>query len=483
MLKQLIEAVVGALVNFRQRLHGALVYRADALFNLLDSLSGNTTAQSVVELSRNAPFTRQYSSLHDGVDNLQLRGAKAEMAPAATATAPLDWVGLIADELPRPAERPFWLLGLDTTPAVRPFAETLMDRGVVYYPNPAPGNKPIGVGHCYSVLALLPERGPREAPWVVPLRCERVPTAKKAREVAVEQMVGVLTHPQLPLAHELSVEVVDSHYSHAGYLSPVGGYEHHVVIARLGAKRTLYRAPPPGINAGPGHPRWYGEPVKLSQAETLGPPDDTAKLDWYSRSGRRWRVQMHRWHDLRMRGKHDALMQDRPFDLIRATVTDAQGKPRFQRPLWLLVLGSRRREISLVQAYQAYCQRYDLEHFFRFGKTKLLLDRYQTPCVEHEEHWWQLVCLAYIQLWLAAPLAVWLPRPWERYAVTEATRAVPGPGTVQRQFERIIRQIGTPAQLPKRRGNSPGRALGHSAGRRPRQPVVFKRQSRPTKAA
>ena len=102
------------------------------------------------------------------------------------------------------------------------------------------------------------------------------------------------------------------------------------------------------------------------------------------------------------------------------------------------------------QAYQAYCQRYDLEHFFRFGKTKLLLDRYQTPCVEHEEHWWQVVCLAYIQLWLAAPLAVWFPRPWERYAVTEAARAVPGPGQVQRQFERIIRQLGTPAQLPKR---------------------------------
>ena len=71
--------------------------------------------------------------------------------------------------------------GPHTTPAVRPFAETLVDRGVVYYPNPAPGNKPIGVGHCYSVLALLPERGPQEAPWVVPLRCERVPTAKKAR--------------------------------------------------------------------------------------------------------------------------------------------------------------------------------------------------------------------------------------------------------------------------------------------------------------
>ena len=37
MLKQLTEVVVGALVNFRQRLYDALVYRADALFNLLDS--------------------------------------------------------------------------------------------------------------------------------------------------------------------------------------------------------------------------------------------------------------------------------------------------------------------------------------------------------------------------------------------------------------------------------------------------------------
>ena len=55
MLKQLTNTVLGALVNFRQRLYDALVYRADALFNLLDSLSGNTMAQSVVELNLNAP--------------------------------------------------------------------------------------------------------------------------------------------------------------------------------------------------------------------------------------------------------------------------------------------------------------------------------------------------------------------------------------------------------------------------------------------
>ena len=48
-----------------------------------------------------------------------------------------------------------------------------------------------------------------------------------------------------------------------------------MVIARLAANRTLYRAPPLGTDTGPGYPLWYGEPVKLSQAETLGPPDDT----------------------------------------------------------------------------------------------------------------------------------------------------------------------------------------------------------------
>ena len=44
---------------------------------------------------------------------------------------------------------------LDCTPNPRPFANKLADRTIVHAPNPAPGNKPICVGHQYSVLALL----------------------------------------------------------------------------------------------------------------------------------------------------------------------------------------------------------------------------------------------------------------------------------------------------------------------------------------
>jgi hypothetical protein len=51
------------------------------------------------------------------------------------------------------------------------------------------------------------------------------------------------------------------------------------------------------------------------------------------------------------------------------------------------LLCDRREEISSVQAYQFYRQRFDLEHTFRFQKRKLLLNGFEIPEVEHEEQW------------------------------------------------------------------------------------------------
>ena len=108
-------------------------------------------------------------------------------------------------------------------------------------------------------------------------------------------------------------------------------------------------------------------------------------------------------------------MHNHPFTLVRARVLDAAGQPIHQRAMWLLVIGPRRAELSLIEIWDAYRQRYDLEHFFRFGKQRLLLTACQTPDDRREENWWQIVQLAYAQLWLAQPLATALPRPWERY--------------------------------------------------------------------
>lgn len=69
-----------------------------------------------------------------------------------------------------------------------------------------------------------------------------------------------------------------------------------------------------------------------------------------------------------------------------------------------------------MQAYQSYRQRFDLEHTFRFKKQNLLLSAFETPDVEHEQHWVQLVMLAYLELWAAHALALALPRPWEGFS-------------------------------------------------------------------
>lgn len=177
------------------------------------------------------------------------------------------------------------------------------------------------------------------------------------------------------------------------------------------------------------------------------------------------------WHNLLMPGKNKPKrlpMHKHPFTLVRIVYLDEEGNPLFKRPLWLIVMGDRRHELSLEHIYQAYAARFDLEHFFRFGKQKLLLADFQTPEVEREEHWWQLTHLAYAQLWMARHVAHALPRPWERSLPVMKQRRM-SPTLVQRDFARIIRQLGTPAQPPKPRGNSPGRQMGTRLPRRPRQ--------------
>jgi len=466
--------------DIRQALYDSFPLRADALFNLLDSLSGRRSAGSVAELSLESPFERQYSSLYDAVDCFFIASDEDRMPDERNKKA-LERIKILLPALPEPVKRPFRLTGIDATPALRPYAERMPDRGIQYYPNPAPGNKPVGVGHSYSVLALLPEREACDPPWVIPVSCVRIPTDKTANRVAAAQMTALLNDSDLPFKGELTVNTADSGYSKAYYLSPVGEFDNHVEVARVAKNRKFYRIAPskdphPGHG---GHPRWFGDVFDLKDESTWGVPDEESETEWKRKSGQQFTVQLQRWDNLLMRGKRDAPMHRHPFDLIRCQVLDGEGKAVFRNTLWLIVLGKRRREVSSLHAYEVYRQRYDMEHFFRFGKNKLLLGHNQTPELEHEENWWELVCLAYAQLWLAMPLSQTLPRPWERYLPAWKERHIPGPAQVQRDYERIIRQFGTPARAPKPRGNSPGRRKGVSPVERPRQPIIFKSRAPP----
>ncbi len=471
---------IAQLEKFRQDLYQYFSKRADTLMDLVDALAGNTAARSPAELSLSALFRREYSSVYDGIENLFV-ASDPEKAAEERQTQEQGLMRLIAGTLTQPKERKFWLFGIDVTPIPRRFAETLADRKYIHQPNTLQGNKPVTVGHDASVLAALPEKeNPMDAPWVVPLSIRRVTSDEKASQVGAEQIRLVVTDENLPFHKALCVNTEDSAYSGVAHLGAVVDLENLVTIARLPGNRVVYRQPEPPTKERRrvGHPTWYGKPFALKDPETWGPPDEETQTSFTTRAGRTYTVELQGWRDLLRRGKKDIPMYQHPFTLVRARVLDADGKPIHQRELWLLVIGERRSELSLVEIWEAYGRRYDLEHFFRFGKQRLLLTAFQTPEVQYEENWWQIVQLAYVLLWLSRNVATNLPNPWERY-LPQAQNGVASPATTQRDFGRIISQIGTPADAPKRRGNSPGRRKGTKIPPRKRLAVVKKSEKQP----
>jgi len=451
--------------QFRQQLYQNFNKRADTLIELIDALCSYPEANSVVELSLAPCFRRGHAALYAAIADFEWE--EDELACLA------------APYVIQPKQRPFWLLGADVTPQPRPFAPTLSDRGMVHQPNLIRGNKPVTIGHQYSTVGLLPESeaGVSDS-WIVPLSVKRVATSDDKEMVGSRQMNRLLEDETLPWHQELVVEVVDSSYSKKPYLCANRQHDNLVTICRVASNRTFYQKVKSTESPAPvGHPTWYGDIFRLPDPDTWHEPDEKASTPFVSRRGKQYTVQIDAWQDMLMTGKQKPIvlpMQKHPFTLFRIVLIDPEtGKSAFKRPMWLIAMGEQRHKVTLCDVYHAYMQRYNLEHFFRFGKQKLLLDDSQTPEEGREKAWWQLAHLAYLQLWIARHLVVCLPRPWERNLPAMKSCRI-SPTLVQRGFGRVIRQFGTPAQPPKPRGNSSGWPLGKKRKPRIRHAVVVK---------
>jgi hypothetical protein len=138
-----------------------------------------------------------------------------------------------------------------------------------------------------------------------------------------------------------------------------------------------------------------------------------------------------------------------------------------------MIAGAKRREITSKEAHISYGRRYDIEHFFRFGKQRLGLVNSQTCETRHEESWHWIGLLSYNMLYHARHLTQAVTYPWEKRKVRVIT-GTRRPSQVQRDYGRIIREIGTPAPVPKPRGKSPGRELGYKIGEKPDRPLIWK---------
>lgn len=251
MLKNQAQKLIEQFTQFRQDLYDCFDARPDTVMDLLDALASNTSARSTVELSLNPLFRRDYSALYKAISQ---SSASRRAEPGATDPAKSDdsspedsleqLLTVLAQVVPAPKTRPYLLLGLDATPNPRPYARTLGDRTFIYQPNPIKGNKPINIGHPYSILSVLPEKSPAQpGTWVIPLSASRVESQQTEREVGTKQINKLLNHPAFSDPNQFYVLVVDSGYSARPFLSEQGQQENLVTVARVRSNRVFYQSP------------------------------------------------------------------------------------------------------------------------------------------------------------------------------------------------------------------------------------------------
>jgi len=463
------------LSEFRNLLHLLFPKRKDAIMNLLDALSSyGHQCRHVVQLSTAPSFERQYSSITDAI---------AEGLPEA------NWSGIrtLVYQAIKSVETKSTRFIIDCTPNPRPHAQTLSDRTITHAPNPAPGNKPICVGHQYSVVVVAPsDVTQKDKHWVVPISAVRVPSHKKGNELGMQQLNDCIE--DLNLTDELTISVADSLYGTQKCRELAVSKKNLVHIFRLRNNRNVFLKPSEcesedKSNPTKGRKQEYGDKMQLGEPSTHPECDEITQSTFLTRKGKTHTMTIKSWRDILLRGTAKFRSSEHPIHLIQISVTNEANEPVFKRPLWLGVLGTRRYELTLTEVQQAYAERYDIEHFYRFGKRNLLLDAYQTPEVYHEGLWWNLCCLAYVQLFLASGIVPSIPNPWERYLpeYKEETnesnaqkQVISSPSKTQRGFTKVLEVVGTPASPCVPRGNPQGRAEGDVQVKRKPQPVIFK---------
>ena len=283
---------INQLKQFREEVYQSMKRSADALMNLVDALSGQRGARTVAELSLEPGFERKYSSVYQAIGDFEVKGEEQEAKEKRL-------LQIIGKTVLEPERNGYWLLGTDGTPAPRPYARTMEDRGFVYQPNVVKGNKPVTIGHRYSVLGHLPEKGEGEPNWIVPLVVKRIETQETDISVGLKQLAMLMTDDKLPWSGEMCVPVADTKYGTTEYLNGAAKYDNLVNIIRMRSNRTLYLPPTP-IEGDPqsGHPTWYGEPFRLGDPATWPDPDRTVEMAYSSRRGRAYTITIETWDEM-----------------------------------------------------------------------------------------------------------------------------------------------------------------------------------------
>ena len=263
----------------------------------------------IIQLSNVNCFDRQYSSITDAIaDGLPHVDFKKTAK-------------LVYESASKGIEAKLHLFIIDCTPNPRPYARKLVDRHITHHPNPAPGNKPIVVGHQYSVLTILPnnnlEKGRR---WVIPLSAQRVESCKKGNEVGMEQIADSIS--TLDLGKELCIMVGDTLYGTEQCRVSPSKQSNLVHIFRVNSKRNLYSKPigTESRVSQKGRNTEFGNKMNLSDVKTHRVCDRYEEKSLVNSKGKKYTIQLKCWDDMLLRGSRKYHSSEHSMNLIQITI-------------------------------------------------------------------------------------------------------------------------------------------------------------------
>jgi hypothetical protein len=401
------------------------------LINVLLSLS-SYDSKSVVGLSESPLFTHSYSSISQALSGLSINSTG--YATVLCHLQPL-WMKYYPYQTT-------YSFQTDTSPMNKAFSKKLGERQYVNVPNNVvPGNKSLDIGYNYSYINLGYTAKSGGSRWSLPLSVERVKLDSDGIKTALAQIAQLMTEKTLPFEEAQKViNSSDSGYFTARYLSPlVENYANMIQICRSrhGSKVWQQASPTPRTEGQKGADAVYGDtPYYLmsnSDVKTTKngktkvestknrtaiydlAPTETVEIETVTSRGRALIVKIDRWDNMMIRTKGGYSMKDKPFNLFASQVIDAEtGEVVFKKPMFIGVFGKLKDEITTIEAYQEYRNRYDIEVHNRFSSQKLLFNDYQTPDVQTLDNWTLIVATAYWLLFVAADEVELKVKPWER---------------------------------------------------------------------
>jgi hypothetical protein len=456
------------LAAFRAELYSVFGNWADALFEVVDALTGTARPiRSVAELMFEPVCRRGWGSLYQALEDGEVIVEQAR--------------DVLARHV-RPAGGVL-MFAIDGSKYPRPDTRRVPDVGMQYdakrdYPG---ATSPAVPGWMFQWVAQVglglggqdPSAGPAGS-WTMPMDVRRVPTCGNANEIAAGQIGDLLGRleeagpdPQggPPAGQAPPLFVLDIGYCPI-YLTQRLAAERVQILVRLRSDRVFFGATPPRVPGKGGAPKKHGPRFALDEPGTWGEPDEQVRIACPDGS----RVVTRAWHR-----KHPEPRPRRKWEgvgivegtLIRREQTSADGHVQTWWLWWSGPAGS----FDLALLSGAYPHRFTIEHMFRFAKQDLSWTMHTPLEPAQATRWSWLVALAYAQLHLARPLAVDRRLPWEKPCPADRL----SPGRVRRAFRLLTADLHSPARSPKPGTPGPGRPKGRpNMVTRPRHPVIKK---------